>query len=201
MHAELTNPEFLKEKARAKAQEATELAKQDNDERQKLEAKLAKLDVNIKRMADMVFDSDTPEQLIEVIKTKNIERAALRERLKHLGTASNVVGLDAANLGQFNRSVDVLHDRLLKDPDDAEARAAFHNVIESVVVHPTAKGADYEIGLYARVSAVAGGIELFPKKKTAQEIAQTEGLSRFGTGGTISSGRPSSRPSIGWSLR
>jgi site-specific DNA recombinase len=74
---------------------------------------------------------------------------------------------------------------------------AFANVIDSVVVHPTAKGAAYEISLYARLSAITG-VDLFPARRSFQEVLAAEGHPRIGSGGSISSRPPSSRRSTGW---
>jgi site-specific DNA recombinase len=200
MHAHLTDPEFLKEKAKAKAQEAAKLSREESEERRKVENQLAKLDLQIKRLADAVADDiDTPvKELMEAIKGKEIERVALRERLKYLAAETNVTALHPANLTSFYKSVDTLHAKLLDNPHDPEARAAFQNIIHSVVVHPTPNGADYVIALYARFSAIMGGIDFFPAKRTAQEIVAAEGLPRSSGDGNGLSRPPSSRHSIGW---
>ncbi|WFU42559.1 recombinase family protein [Bradyrhizobium sp. CB82] len=198
MHAHLTDPEFLKEKAKAKAVEAAKLAREEGDERRAAQKQLDRLNLQIKRLVDAIAECDgSVRELTDAIKAKEIERAALQERIRHL-PGGNVMTLHPAALASFSRSVDLLHAKLIEDRADPEARLAFQNVVGSLVVHPTAPGAPYEISLYARYSAIESGIDLFPTKRTTEEVIANEGVRRIGTGRRNSSHRPSSSPSTGW---
>jgi len=75
-----------------------------------------------------------------------------------------------------------LHAKLQHNPYDPECLMAFGNIIDSIVVHPTAYDAPYEVSLYARHSAIVG-INLFPVPRTDKEIVAAEGLRRTATGG------------------
>ncbi|MCK1480471.1 recombinase family protein [Bradyrhizobium sp. 197] len=199
MHSQLTDPEFIKEQAKAKAAEFARLSKQDSEDRQHTQKQLDRLNVQIKRLADAVAESDVPvKELMEMIKTKEIERAALQERSRLLGVQSNITAIHPTALTAFGRNIETLHAKLKRNPDDPECRLAFANIMDSVLVHPTAKGAPYEISLYARLSAIMGGVDLFPSKRSAQEVVAAEGLPRDGLGGTALSRRRSSRPFTGW---
>jgi site-specific DNA recombinase len=201
MHAHLTDPEFIKEKAEAKAAEFARLAKQESEERKAAQKQLDRLNVQIARLVEAVADSDAPiKELMETIKTKEMERVALQERVRLLGAETNVTVLHPTVLKAFGKNVETLHTMLKKNPKDPDCRMAFANVIDSVVVHRTAKGAAYEISLYARLSAITG-VDLFPVRRSFEEVLAAEGLPRIGSGGSISSRPPSSRPFTGWSSR
>jgi hypothetical protein len=47
---------------------------------------------------------------------------------------------------------------------------AFANILDGVIVHPTGFGEPYDISLYARISAIAGGVNLFPAQRSAKEM-------------------------------
>jgi site-specific DNA recombinase len=198
MHAHLTDPEFIKERAKAKAAEFARLAKQESEEQTTAQKQLDRLNVQIARLVEAVADSDAPvKELMETIKAKEIERVALQERVRLLGAETNVTALHPTALKAFGKNVETLRAKLKKNPKDPECRMAFANVIDSVVVHPTAKGAAYEISLYARLSAITG-VDLFPARRSFQEVLAAEGHPRIGSGGSISSRPPSSRRSTGW---
>jgi site-specific DNA recombinase len=198
MHAHLTDPEFIKERAKAKAAESARLAKQESEEQTTAQKQLDRLNVQIARLVEAVADSDAPvKELMETIKAKEIERVALQERVRLLGAETNVTALHPTALKAFGKNVETLRAKLKKNPKDPECRMAFANVIDSVVVHPTAKGAAYEISLYARLSAITG-VDLFPARRSFQEVLAAEGHPRIGSGGSISSRPPSSRRSTGW---
>lgn len=191
MHEHLRKPDFLKEKAKARAMEAVRLAREEGDERREIEKKLHKLDLRIKRLVDAIGDCDgSSKPLTDAINAFEIERVALEERKKYLGDASNVTTLHPAALSAFSKNVDTLYAKLSKNPDNPEGQAAFRNIIDSIIVHPTPKGADYEISLWLRVSAILGGINMSPTQRTMQEIIAAEGLSTVsGEAGTMKRSR------------
>jgi hypothetical protein len=78
----------------------------------------------------------------------------------------------------FGQSIETLHEMLKRNPHDTECRTAFGNVIDRILVHPTGFGEDYEISLYARLAAIQGGIDIFPKVRSNEEIVAAEGLPR-----------------------
>jgi site-specific DNA recombinase len=197
MHAHLTDPDFIKERALARAQEAVRLSRQENEERKAAQRQLDRLTVQIKRLVEAIADGDgSVKELMQTIKDKEIERVALQERLRLLG-AETSVSMHPTVLSTFGKSVETLHSKLKKNPKDPQCRLAFANIIDSVVVHATPKAAPYEISIYARISAITG-IDLFPAKRTVKEIVAAEGLPRSGS---LTSHPPSSRRFTGWSSR
>jgi site-specific DNA recombinase len=201
MRSEFTNPDFLKERAKAKAQEFERLMKQQSDERRTVQKQLDRLNLQIKRLVDAIADSDKPvKELMETIKDKEIERAGLEERVRLLGAETNITAFHPANLTRFIKGIDHLCRKIQKNPKDPECRLAFANVIDRVIVHRTEKGEPYEISLYGRLSAITA-VNLFPTGRPVEEIIATEGLPRIGPDGTVSSRPQSSRRSTGWSSR
>jgi site-specific DNA recombinase len=201
MHEHLTDPEFTKRRAKADAEESARLAKQENEDRKAAQRQLDRLNVQIARLVEAIGDGDAPvKELMETIKAKEIERVALQERVRLLGAETNVTALHQTTLIAFGKNVDILHAKLKENPKDPKCRLAFANVIDSVVVHPTGKGAPYEISLYARLSAITG-LDLFPAGRSLKEVLEAEGHPRIGLGGSISSRPPSSRRSTGLSSR
>src|SRR4029077_20666418 len=57
-----------------------------------------------------------------------------------------------------------------------EVRHAVRMMVDSIVVHPTAKRMPYEISPYVRLGAVLG-MDLFPAKRSAEQIVTEHGVS------------------------
>jgi len=57
----------------------------------------------------------------------------------------------------------------------------FQTIIDNISVHPTGKGMPYELGIYARLSAMRA-VDLFPAQRSHQEIIAAEGLPRIDKG-------------------
>jgi site-specific DNA recombinase len=199
MCSHLTDPEFIKERAKSKAVEFARLEKENSGARQAAQKQFDRLNIQIARLVAAIEDSDQPvKELMASIKAKEIERVALAERIRLLGAESNVTTLHPHTITAFGKSIETLHAKLKRNADDPECRMAFGNIIDSIIVHPTDKGRPYEISLYARLSAIIG-VDLFPPRRSHQEIVAAEGHPRIGSGGTASLRPPSSRPSTGWS--
>src|SRR5882724_2696605 len=178
MALELTRPDFLKERMKAKAIEFARLAKEESGERQTVQKQLDRINIQIARLVAAIEDSDQPvKELMASIKTKEVERVALHERIRLLGADSNITVLHPQALTAFGKSIETLHAKLQRNVDDPACRLAFSNIIDSIIVHPTAKGEAYELSLYARLSAIRG-IDLFPPQRSHQEIIAAEGLPR-----------------------
>jgi site-specific DNA recombinase len=76
---------------------------------------------------------------------------------------------------RYVESIDKLHQALTSGEEIAEeAKSAFRNVIDSVIVHPTPKRADYEVTAYGRLAAIMG-VDIFPAKRSNAEILAAEG--------------------------
>jgi hypothetical protein len=84
--------------------------------------------------------------------------------------------LKAGNSRAYRKSVFEVHRAMTKKPDTPESRVAFRNLIDSIVVHPTAKRMPYEFTPYARIAAIQG-LNLFPPHRTTKEVIDAQGLS------------------------
>jgi site-specific DNA recombinase len=135
--------------------------------------------VQIDRLVAAISDTDEPVPAIMAsLKAKEIERVGLEERIRLLGAETNVTTLHPNTLTAFGKSVEKLHASLTKGSDaPPEACAAFRNVVDSIVVHPTEYRKPYEVSVYGRLSAIMG-VDLFPTIRSNQEILAGEGVSR-----------------------
>jgi hypothetical protein len=187
MEKELANPEFLQRRMKARALELAKAEREENSERKTAQRQLDRLNVQIGRLVALI-DDDTPiEEVKANIRAKEMERVALREKLRLLGAGSNVIELQPTSMTDFARKVETLADLLRRNPEDAACRAALANVVDRVLVHPTPKKAPYELSLYARLSAVRN-VELFPRQRTDREIVAEEGGTQlFVTGNKVTS--------------
>jgi site-specific DNA recombinase len=175
---QLTDPEFLKRRVRARALELAKAAKEENEERDTAQRKLDRVSLRIKQLVAMSADLSDVEEITAEIKAKEAERVALRERLRLLGQGSKVLTIPDATMSVFGKNVEKLVKLIRRNPDDSECRLALENLIDCVLVHPTPKKRPYELSLYARVSAV-GNLELFPAVRTHEKIVAEEGVRKF----------------------
>lgn len=178
MHKQLTDREFLREQAKADAVEFARLQKESSRDRLEAEKKRNRLIFQIDRLVTAIADTHEPlPALMTKYKSLEAERAGLDERIRLLGAETNVTALHPKAVTAWGESVGILQAKLLVDPDDAECHAAFRNVTDSVVVHPTEYRKRYEVSVYCRLSAIMGGVELFPIGRSIQEALSSEGLS------------------------
>ncbi|WP_166304210.1 recombinase family protein [Bradyrhizobium sp. 2S1] len=184
---ELTNPEFLKRRHRARTLELAKAEREENEERVQAQRDLDRLKLQISRLVDALGDGDLPAAEIKAkMKAKEAERVAIEERLRLLGKGSNVTSLPDATMAAFGKSVETLIDLLGRNPDDPACRAAFANLVDCVVVHPTPKKQPYDLALYARVSAI-GNLKLFPEARSHEKMLADEGFAYFATGNAVTS--------------
>ena len=184
MCVHLTDPEFLKEKARAKSIEFARLEKENNGARQAAIKQHDRLDIQIKKMVRALDDEegDIPKEIMASLRAKEIERRGLEERIRLLNAESSVTTLHPHTLQAFGKNIETLHAKLKRNADDPECRMALSNILDCVIVHPTAYDAPYEVSLYARLSAVLG-VDLFSAPRPTKETVAAEGLKRTVTGG------------------
>jgi site-specific DNA recombinase len=172
----LTDPDFIKGKAKAKTLEFAKLEKENNGARQAAVKQFDRLDLQIKKLVRALDDmDDIPPEVMASLKAKEIERRGLEERIRLLKAESNVTTLHPNSLKVFAKSIETLHAKLKRTPLDPECRMAFGNIVHSIIVRPTPHGADYDISIYARLSAIVG-VDLFPRPRSNQEIVVAEGF-------------------------
>jgi site-specific DNA recombinase len=136
MHAHLTDPDFVNERA----------------------------DLRIKKIIRLTEDDEGEEIAPEVqarYKELRVEQRGLQQRLALLN-ANAIPPLLPTAIKALARDVDTLHTMLQDTPDDPACRIALGNLIERVLVHPTAANQPYDVSLYARHAAYSGTLPLFP---------------------------------------
>ena len=98
-------------------------------------------------------------ELLEEYKRLQTERDGLNEQLRLIeieGGSHNVIPLHPKAIGAYRASIQRLHAALTSNPNSPENRAAFRNVIDTIVVHQTAKRMPYEVDAYGWVGATDG---------------------------------------------
>jgi site-specific DNA recombinase len=153
----------------------------NDSEKKAVERKLNALNVEIARLVDATMKmANPPAEFYRKIETKEVERASLDERLRQLGgPAGNLLQFPVTSpkfKDVYRKSVFEVHRAMTKKPDTPESREAFRNLIDSIVVHPTAKRMPYEFTPYARIAAIRG-LNLFPPRRTTKEVIEAQGLS------------------------
>jgi site-specific DNA recombinase len=179
MDEHLTDPEFLKERAAERVRNFARLEKENSSARQEAEKKRDRLTIKIAKLVRMTADDDqdeVPAEVSEQLKAWHIERKGLLTRIELIKAESNNTALLPSAIKVFAKGVETLAKKLKRHPDDPECHMAFANIVGGVVVHPTANGERYDISLYARLSAIMGGIDLFPAPSTTKEIVAAQGL-------------------------
>jgi site-specific DNA recombinase len=180
--AKLTNRQALLELTRsyhARWAERQKTARKDRDETEK---QLRRVTIKIDRTVTAISDSDDPVKgLVEKLKHLEAERVSLTEKLRLIDRESSVVDLHPNTIDQFAISMDDMHKALTSVSDVeqlAPFRAAFRNVFERIVVHPTARRKPYEVTPYAQLGAIMG-FEMFPKIRSTTQILEEQGFSNI----------------------
>jgi site-specific DNA recombinase len=165
MHAHLTDPDFVKERAKEREKELTRLDREVNGERAAAQRELDRVDLRIKKIVRLIEDDesdDVPPEIQARYKELRVEQRGLQQRIALLNASSHTPLLPSA-VRALARDVDTLHTMLLDNPDDPACRIALGNLIERVVVHPTGYNEPYDVSLYARHAAYTGSLPLFPR--------------------------------------
>ena len=107
------------------------------------------------------------------------EKVGLEEKLRLL-QADTKVKMHPDMLKRFRLDLVDMHNALTGNGLSEERRTRYHvafrNLIERVVVHPTAKSMTFKVTPYARLSAVVG-VDLFPTMRTPAEMLAEQGIS------------------------
>lgn len=171
----LLDPGPIKEAVSAYHERYQANEKKHSGERLTAERQINRLTLQIDRLVTAISDSDDPlPALLASLKAKETERVGLQERVRLL-SATNVIALHPNVIETYKGTVAKLHEALTSASDPARARAAFHNLVDSIIVHPTDKRMPYEISVYGRLSAMMG-VDLFPTMRSNAEIIAAEAL-------------------------
>jgi site-specific DNA recombinase len=157
------------------------------DERRKLERaarsdsasikrRLSEIEAAQFRLVNALEAGKTPEALIiPRLQALEAERAALSERERLAKHETNVIDLHPQAVARYREAVLTLQTNLSQPIASVEARLAFRNLVERVVVIPTPKRAPYEVALHGRLAALMG-IDLSPPARRARDIAAEQGV-------------------------
>ena len=107
-----------------------------------IKKRLADIEASTVRFVNALEKGSMPTALIEDRLTNlETERVGLVERMRMVEAqnGSNVIELHPQALKAYCEAIDKLHLAFANDEDHAQNRAAFRNIIDSIIVHPTAK--------------------------------------------------------------
>ena len=179
IHTEFRDPEFMKRRMKARALELANGERERDEERRKLQNAYDRKSLQVKRLSSAVALTDTPvEEIMEELRTADMERRAFKQRLDLLGAENNVRTLHSSVVTARGRDIDRLV-RLLRDnPEDPDCKLALGNLFEGILVHPTPKKRPYDLS----VMGFDDDSGLFQAPRTHHEIIEAEGFSpKFGS--------------------
>jgi site-specific DNA recombinase len=190
MRARLTDPAMIAEAAKAFHERWAENNKKARLDQSEVKRELNRIQVKIDRLVDAIENSNQPvKALMAKLNPLDIERAGLTERLRLLEVENNVIDLHPGAIEAYRKNVEKLHEAFARNAMTNENRAAFRNLIDSIVVHQTAKRAPYEFTPYGRLGAILG-IDLFPTIRRDEEILAEQGVSCSDNGNPENPGLP-----------
>ncbi len=174
----LTSRETLLEMTKSYHSRWAEQQRATRGQRETTQALLTRVSVQMDRIVTAISDTDEPVQaLVEKLKALRLEQASLKEKLRLIEAEASVVTLHPVAIEKFAVDMDRMHLALsgdLSTEQMAPFRAAFHNVFERVVVHPTERCKPYEVTPYVRLAAIMG-FEMFPKMRSVDEMLAEQG--------------------------
>jgi site-specific DNA recombinase len=202
MKVNLTNTKALVEYTKVYYAKWAERQKENSTERETVQRSLNRVTVQIDRYITAIGDSTDPiPAMMDRLRKLETERVGLEEKLRLInaetGGSDNIVSLHPAAIETFRANIEAMHTALSSDMEPeplAPFRAAFRNVFDRMVVHPTRKRMPYEVTPYARLSAILG-VDLFPKGRTAEEMLAEQGVAYSNFGGSGKAGLPKSQHS------
>jgi site-specific DNA recombinase len=165
MHEHLTDPDFVKERAKERAKELARLEREISSDRDTAQRELDRVDLKLKKIIRLIEDDESdevPQEARDRYKELRVQKRGLEQRIALLDAETVSPPLLPSAVKALARDVDTLHTMLADNPLDPACRMALGNLIERVVVHPTAPNQPYDVSLYARHAAYAGTFPIFP---------------------------------------
>jgi len=195
MREQLTDPKRLQLAVRAFHDEWATQKRKVSGNVNTIKKRLADIEAATNRLADALEKGAmSTDKIVERLNSLETERVGLAERLRvvEAQNGSNVIELHPQTLKAYCEAIDKLHLSFANDQDHAANRSAFRNIIDRIIVHQTGKRQPYEFTTYHRVEALMG-MELFPKKRTTQEVLKDQGVVCSDNGAPENPGLPVSQ--------
>lgn len=175
----LTNRKALIELTRAYHQRWAEREKSARADLLKAKAELGRVEVQCDRIISAIAESNAPPKaLVAKMDALELTRASLAQKIELIEREGNVIALHPAAIDRFASLMDEVHAALTGDlsiDQLAPFRSVFRNVVERIVVHPTAQRQPYEVTPHTRLSAM---MELGPlKTRSTREMLAEQGVS------------------------
>jgi hypothetical protein len=180
MHAHLTDPDFVNERAAERGKELARMEREASGERVVKQRELDRVNLRIRKLTKLTLDDeseDIPQDIQDEHRELRIQQRGLQQRLALIDAAKPQAPLLASAVKALARDVETLHAMLQKNPNDPACRIALHNLVERVVVYPTGHNEPYDVGVFARHAVYSGAIPIFPH--------ENQGLIRSNSGNAI----------------
>lgn len=175
LNEQLAHPEALADFVKEYHKERTALERAARREKTNVTGEIADIEAAMMRLVTALEKGTMPEDVIvPKLQALEVRRVSLRERKRLADERTNVVELHPRAVEVYREAIATLHKHLQDGTVAAQARAAFRNLVERVVVKPTAKRAPYQFRLYGQLEALLG-IDLFPAMRSAETIAAEAG--------------------------
>lgn len=193
MRAQLTDPKRIQLAVRTFQEEWAKQKLRAKSDHTNIRRRLADIEASAARLVNALEKGTMPEDLIVPrLQALETERVGLAERQRIQAAQQNVIELHPAALKAYCESIEKLHLAFTNDQATAENRAAFRNVIDSIIVHKTPKRAPYEFTPLHRVEAMLG-MKLFPERRSHTEILTDHGVGCSDAGKPEKSDLPASQ--------
>jgi hypothetical protein len=151
------------------------IAKRNSSDRAEVTRKLTNVKVQIERIARTIIDVGDSPTMSKMLQEKEVERAGLEERLKHVSGTN--LSLHPNLIPKYLEALRRFQKLLSDGKDTAELRGAFRTMISAVIVHPTGKRLACDVEVLGWENA--WGTDLFPPCRSNVEILEKEGFSAW----------------------
>jgi site-specific DNA recombinase len=178
----LQDEEVLRVACEESAKHFEQLTKGNSTKRGDITRKLTNVNVKIERAARAIVEGTSSPTLEKMLTEMEIERAGLEQQLERV--KDNNLSLHPNLVPKVLEATRDLH-RLLSDREETpKLRAGFRGFVDHIDVIPTGKRMPVAIRTYGRMEAMLGA-DIFPPRRSNEEILETEGLSRSSNGNTL----------------
>ena len=185
MQSLIVNPEHFARLTKGLREQFEKRLRAESPELGDAQKKLNDLLAQIDRAVSLAMATEQPvKQLAEKIDALERERANMAERVRLLQAERNVLSLHPRALDAYLENIKQLLPTLVIGEGSPEARAALHMLLDSIVVHRTAKRMPYEITAYGRISGTLG-TDLAPPVRSAKEVLEEAGVFNADNAGLV----------------
>ncbi|MBY6242805.1 recombinase family protein [Methylosinus sp. Sm6] len=154
LRAQLDQPQLIAEFVKTYHEERRRLAGADRNARAKSERRLAEIDGQISRMVEAIAQGGAAfAQLRLKLEDLDRERRDLAASLAAAAAPANVVALHPHAVASFQKMLEALAAELDAGASPIE-HAAFRQLVETIIVHPAARGEEPRVEIVGKLAAI-----------------------------------------------